>query len=1421
MSVNKNFTVRHGLEVNENLIFANSDTSNVGFGSTNPEYRVDINGVLALNNELRVPPLSPFVKNVQGTVSSAEPLLITGINTTGININDRLNSGLVVPPNTRVKSIGVSSIVLENPHTNLSPTPVTTNFEITRRTSSGNANEVLISQGPNKAPLWVNADQAFGAGKGLNLNTSTTSTPYYPVFVPGVGSTELYINSSKFSVIPSTGSLGLGISSPDPNYRLDVSGDARISNDLDVTNIVTALDYFGRGINLTGIVTQIDSGIGIQFESTENPGKGVVTISSYTPVGKTIYVSQNGDDNNTGFAENYTKRTIKSAAAVAFPGDTIKVFPGFYLEENPIILNRNVAVEGTELRNCVISPKYLDKDLFYVNNSCHITDASFRGPNVNKGVSIVSLQPLTGVSSDRYFDAARMIRLNLDYIAKESVGFLTSGFSGFAGTHREQDAARLIDLNIDFIASEAVGFLTSTSYKNPAFVVPTGNPKDCSDDIKDILRSISYDLKAASNKKSIGAGLSYYSGNSLQHITGTDINGYSIKTATIDTIVKAIGIATHVINNIVYPKQFTSLNQNTSYSPIIVPGGCVTTSTKIQSLSGIVTGIINSGPSAAPTTIYGVNLESSDCADDIKDIWKCVIHDITRGGNSRCVAAGKSYFDSNFNLIPQILKNPGERTQTVATVDYSFNIARSIVNNCTWGGYPVGVGTTVVNAIYDNTTGITTITATNHNLQKNDAVRIVGLGFTCPSGPGTLTYPTGNLGFIFPVRNVINSNSFEVVVGQSTLPHTYVSGGTVQKYTNFQNEFTQVKDLAIQADPVTKFNDSINSCANVISAIRSCVGIVTSIVGLGSTAFAPSVGIRTTYPGNCGLGFTTILGVTNAVYDNESGNATLTIPGFRPTLYERIELRDLNFSCQSGLTTSTQKFPSGNYGYEFVITKVNQDNSFVINTGLSTIPHNYEGGGFVVNRSVAIQTATYNNNTGIVTITAPNARTRVGDTITLVGLGFTCPSGPTTLYYPSGKSGYQFIVNKVIGVGGTVFEVNVGTSTLPHTYVGGGVVKPAYSIGVGPITQGPYVRNCTNFIGDSIGMKVDGFAAEPGDKDDIGVTGTMSVDSYTQYNQGGIGVSITNGAYAQLVSIFTICDDIGIYTESGGQCDITNSNASFGNYGLYSKGVGDQKTKSIYRYTGVVSTTANIEQDQVVISGIGKYRPYDGQAVYFGELYYTIAGIAVTESGFGYSNAPSVTISAPTGPSGIVAEASSNIDISGGVTSVDIISSGNQYRLSEPPTITFSAPDSGIGVTAKGYAILAPIYYNIQSATLPSAGISTIVLTTNLNNTVGAGTTVYFTRLSLQLATSISLEYVGSGTNINLAKPALGGVSIQENEVVMIDGGKVVYTSTNQAGDFRIGDGIAINQLTGTISGRSFNQSILANVTPLIIALGG
>ena len=71
-------------------------------------------------------------------------------------------------------------------------------------------------------------------------------------------------------------------------------------------------------------------------------------------------------------------------------------------------------------------------------------------------------------------------------------------------------------------------------------------------------------------------------------------------------------------------------------------------------------------------------------------------------------------------------------------------------------------------------------------------------------------------------------------------------------------------------------------------------------------------------------------------------------------------------------------------------------------------------------------------------------------------------------------------------------------------------------------------------------------------------TRAMNVDSYTQLNQGGIGVSISNEGYAQLVSIFTIYNDQSIVCIDGGQCDLTNSNSSFGRLGLVADGLGPQ-----------------------------------------------------------------------------------------------------------------------------------------------------------------------------------------------------------------------------------------------------------------------
>lgn len=152
----------------------------------------------------------------------------------------------------------------------------------------------------------------------------------------------------------------------------------------------------------------------------------------------------------------------------------------------------------------------------------------------------------------------------------------------------------------------------------------------------------------------------------------------------------------------------------------------------------------------------------------------------------------------------------------------------------------------------------------------------------------------------------------------------------------------------------------------------------------------------------------------------------------------------------------------------------------------------------------------------------------------------------------------------------------------------------------GVIHTSPYVQNCTSMTSTGTGMRVDGAHAS-------GLR-SMVVDAYTQYNQGGIGIHHKNRGNTQLVSVFTICCDVAVLCESGGFCSLTNSNSSFGNYGLKADGV------SSSLYSGKVNGSA--AGRTFVIDNLTT-RPNVGDAVKFAgdNTYYTLSTSTAFTSG--------------------------------------------------------------------------------------------------------------------------------------------------------------------------------------------------------------
>ena len=404
---------------------------------------------------------------------------------------------------------------------------------------------------------------------------------------------------------------------------------------------------------------------------------------------------------------------------------------------------------------------------------------------------------------------------------------------------------------------------------------------------------------------------------------------------------------------------------------------------------------------------------------------------------------------------------------------------------------------------------------------------------------------------------------------------------------------------------------------------------------------------------------------------------------------------------------------------------------------------------------------------------------------------------------------------------------------------------------IGPANEGaagrwksPYIRNCTNFMTASVGMKINGNHA------DANFSGTnnlgqdiksMVCDSFTQYNESGIGVSLTNNAYAQLVSIFTIGCDKGIYCDTGGQCDLTNSNSSFGNFGLFSNGYGSVE------FDGTMKTTSSAESDIFEVNTVRDFNtprqfrtPFDGQGVYFhinlsdfqdtpasgtiSQPLQLVRSLKITNGGnpgeYSSSAPPIISIDQePLGPEGILPEFSPNVSAAGTITSIDVINSGRNYLPS-----TGTGPLQNITVSIPGSATATvdtdPILYTVSESTShDNVGLCTITMNEFIPYEIKVGTKVEMVRLSRIITSSHSFEYIGAGVDLNTANPFQGGKPIPENEVVAINGGQCPFTSTDQKGNFRIGDGLTIDQTTSTIRGRDFNRAIQAQLTPLILAL--
>ena len=349
-------------------------------------------------------------------------------------------------------------------------------------------------------------------------------------------------------------------------------------------------------------------------------------------------------------------------------------------------------------------------------------------------------------------------------------------------------------------------------------------------------------------------------------------------------------------------------------------------------------------------------------------------------------------------------------------------------------------------------------------------------------------------------------------------------------------------------------------------------------------------------------------------------------------------------------------------------------------------------------------------------------------------------------------------------------------------------LDPAHPI----INKSPYVLECSAFSDlGAIGALVDGTVHASGNK-------SIVFHGYTVLCSDGVGYWVNGQGKAEIVSCFTYFCWVGYTTTNGGKIRSLSGNNSYGTYGVISRGFDVAETP----------LTGTLYGEQLV------YNPLtlDGGEFSVGD---TITGSV--------SNATGV------------------------ITNVQTAVNKIYYNSTSGSFLTSDTLDNGAGVTAnvavggvtgqKGFVLVLDGFsaepepggslqiagdsgsYIIQSVSgtyANSGSVLTIVLA-NEKPTASANNAVVTVRYQYSQSRLTGHDFLNIGTGDKISTNYPGSPtqpSSQANEVIESFPGRVFYVSTDQDGNFRVGDYFRVDQATGraTLNASAFDLSGLTSL---------
>ena len=367
-------------------------------------------------------------------------------------------------------------------------------------------------------------------------------------------------------------------------------------------------------------------------------------------------------------------------------------------------------------------------------------------------------------------------------------------------------------------------------------------------------------------------------------------------------------------------------------------------------------------------------------------------------------------------------------------------------------------------------------------------------------------------------------------------------------------------------------------------------------------------------------------------------------------------------------------------------------------------------------------------------------------------------------------------------------------------------------------TASPYIQNCSSVNGGtgygSTGIQIDGNLHSAGNR-------SILANDFTQINSDGYGVHALGGGRGEMVSIFTYYCLKSFYAQSGGFIRGLNCSSAYGEKGAEATGtlssetaVSVQARGQMLKYDATQFLGAATESD--VSDTVGTQGQGTATISGAGGASATIFRTNISTDHFhiesitgSFVNGETLTITKEDSSTYQVKAASSSAQT--GQTGALIAVDSSDSTLGSTNVIKLGANVQFAGDST---------YYRVSavSETNTSNRQATIRLTSSVTsgNAIADNTaTTITTGYSNIRLTGHDFLDIGTGDFTSTNYPGGPSQPADQSDEVTEDGaGRVYFTSTDQSGDFRVGDLFRIEQATGvaTLNADAFDLSGLSEL---------